>query len=97
MFELGAAWAESIYTCPLRSRGASYTDIPGPIFDLAPARLWVDSDCHQLLRDLELELVLTRRRDTQGQISDKITAVVRASMAPTKEAASWKDAKEQTC
>ena len=86
MFELGAAWAERIYTCPLLSRGASYADIPGPIFDLSPARLWVDSDSHQLLRDLETEVELKRRRDTQGQVSDKITALVRASTAPAREA-----------
>ena len=79
MFELGAAWAERIYTCPLLSRGAGYGDIPGPIFDLSPARLWIESDGHQLLRDLETEVSLTRRRDTQGLIAEKISTLVRLS------------------
>lgn len=59
MFELGAAWSQRIYTCPLLSRGAEYNHIPGPIFDLAPARLWIESDCYQLIDNLEAELGLS--------------------------------------
>lgn len=81
MFELGAAWSQHIYTCPLLSKGAEYQHIPGPIFDLAPARLWEASDCHQLLGNLEAELSLTRNRDTQGAVSDKITALTKAAAA----------------
>ena len=81
MFELGAAWAQRIYTCPLLSRGAGYTDIPGPIFDLSPARLWVEADGHQLLRDLEAEVDLARRKDMQGLVAEKIATLVRISAA----------------
>jgi TIR domain len=79
MFELGAAWAQRVYTCPLLSKGAEYQHIPGPIFDLAPARLWDPSDCYQLLGNLETELNLTRSKDTQGAVSDKITALTKAA------------------
>jgi len=83
MFELGAAWAEQIYTCPLLSRGALYTDIPGPIHDLAPARLWEVSDNHQLLQNLRAELNLKRRTGNDGQVSNKIAALV-AAATPSK-------------
>ena len=79
MFELGAAWSQRIYTCPLLSRGAEFGHIPGPIFDLAPARLWEASDCHQLLDNLEAELDLGRSRDTQGAVSERITALTKAA------------------
>jgi hypothetical protein len=81
MFELGAAWSQQIYTCPLLSKGAEYQHIPGPIFDLAPARLWEASDCHQLLANLEAELGLTRSKDAQGAVSDKITALTKVAAA----------------
>jgi hypothetical protein len=81
MFELGAAWAQRIYTCPLLSKGAEYQHIPGPIFDLAPARLWEASDCHQLLGNLEAELSLSRNKETQGAVSDKITALTKVAAA----------------
>lgn len=79
MFELGAAWSQRIYTCPLLSKGAEHNDIPGPIFDLAPARLWRASDCHQLLDNLDAELHLSRRKDTQGAVSDRISALTEAA------------------
>lgn len=81
MFELGAAWAQRIYTCPLLSRGAGYGDIPGPIFDLSPARLWIESDGHQLLQDLEAEVDIPRRHDAQGQTAEKIRALARIATA----------------
>jgi hypothetical protein len=81
MFELGAAWAQRIYTCPLLSKGAEYQHIPGPIFDLAPARLWETSDCHQLLGNLEAELNLSPNKDTQGAVSEKITALTKVAAA----------------
>jgi hypothetical protein len=81
MFELGAAWAQHIYTCPLLSKGAEYQHIPGPIFDLAPARLWETSDCHQLLDNLEAELSLTRQKEAQGAVSEKITALTKLAAA----------------
>jgi len=83
MFELGAAWSQRVYTCPLLSTGAGYGDIPGPIFDLAPARLWVESDCHQLVQDLGAEIDLPRRHDTQGQISEKVRTLAQVASAAT--------------
>jgi hypothetical protein len=83
MFELGAAWAQRIYTVPLLSKGAGYGDIPGPIFDLSPARLWVEADGYQLIQDLEAEVDLKRRNDAQGQVSEKIGALVLTATAST--------------
>lgn len=83
MFELGAAWSQRIYTCPLLSKGAEYKHIPGPIFDLAPARLWESSDCHQLLDNLEAEVGLNRSKDTQGAVSDKIKSLTSAATVAT--------------
>jgi hypothetical protein len=79
MFELGAAWSQRIYTCPLLATGADYNHIPGPIFDLAPARLWESSDCHQLLDNLGSELGLVRSRDTQGAVSERIAALTKSA------------------
>ena len=75
MFELGAAWAQRIYTCPLLSKGAEFSHIPGPIFDLAPARLWETNDCHQLLENLQVELDLEWKSEGRGAVSDEITAL----------------------
>jgi hypothetical protein len=88
MFELGAAWAQRIYTVPLLSQGAGFTDIPGPIFDLSPARLWMDADCHQLVQDLAAEVALKRRDDAQGQLSEKIGALARLAGQAASDAPS---------
>ncbi len=79
MFELGAAWGQRIYTCPLLSRKAGFEHIPGPIFDLTPAKQWIPVDCHQLISDLASELELTRRMGNEGEVSDGVQALVRAS------------------
>jgi TIR domain len=81
MFELGAAWSQRIYTCPLLARGAGYNHIPGPIFDLAPARLWQSSDCHQLLDNLSAELGFTRNKDMQGSLSEKVESLTKVAQA----------------
>lgn len=83
MFELGAAWSQHTYTCPLLSKGAEYQHIPGPIFDLAPARLWEESDCYQLLDNLAAELNLIRNKDAQGAISEEIKNLTKVA-AETK-------------
>lgn len=77
MFELGAAWSQRIYTCPLLSKGAEYGHIPGPIFDLAPARLWQSGDCNQLLDNLKEELALTVKPGVGGAVSDRVAALNR--------------------
>jgi len=82
MFELGAAWGQRIYTCPMLTGGADLQHIPAPIFDLAPAKLWVGADCHQLLGDLANELGLERRGDNQGEVANKVEALVAAARGP---------------
>ena len=72
MFELGAAWAHRTYTVPLLSRGAGIDHIPGPIFDLAPGRIWIEPDCHQLITDLANELSLERRANVDAEVSERI-------------------------
>jgi predicted nucleotide-binding protein len=79
MFELGAAWAQRVYTCPLLSGGASFEHIPGPIYDLAPAKLWVASDCHQLVSNLASEIGLQRRSGNEGEISDRVQKLTLAA------------------
>lgn len=81
MFELGSAWAQRIYTCPLLSGGANFQHIPGPIYDLAPARLWISSDCHQLIGDLTSEIGLKRRARNEGEVSDKVQKLISAASA----------------
>lgn len=72
MFELGAAWAQGTYTCPLLCREADFAHIPGPIYDLAPARLSEPSDCYQLLVDLESELGLESIKTHSADLQVKI-------------------------
>lgn len=72
MFELGAAWAQGTYTCPLLCKDANVTHIPGPIFDLAPAKLSVMSDCYQLLENLKVELNLEVNDIHSGELQKSI-------------------------
>ena len=81
MFELGAAWGQRIYTCPLLSKGAMNNHIPAPIFDLSPARLWIDAEVYQLLGDLEKEIGMTRRDGVQGMVSERVAELTRAASA----------------
>lgn len=76
MFELGAAWAQRIYTCPLLSGGADFQHIPGPIYDLAPARLWISADCHQLIGDLASVTGLKRQIGNEGEVSNKVQELI---------------------
>lgn len=82
MFELGAAWAQGTYTCPLLCRDADISHIPGPIFDLAPAKLSVMSDCYQLLVDLKSELNLEERDAHSGQIQKEVEELCAISITP---------------
>ncbi|MBI1353731.1 MAG: TIR domain-containing protein [Acidobacteria bacterium] len=82
MFELGAAWGRRVYTCPLLTGGADFQHIPSPIADLAPARLWVESDCQQLVGDLATQIELRRRSNSELMTSEKIRALARAAAAP---------------
>ena len=84
MFELGAAWSQHVYTCPLLSRGAELQHIPAPIFDLAPARLHVRSDCAQLLENLASELGIPRK-EAQGATSQKIDKLVEVASLPESQ------------
>ena len=79
MFELGAAWARGTYTCPLLCREANYDHIPGPIFDLAPARLSIASDCYQLLGDLKSELNLAENDAHSAELQKQIEELCAAA------------------
>jgi hypothetical protein len=59
-FELGSAWGQQIWTCPLLVRGATLTHIPDPIRGLSPLSLSIERDCTQLLDDLARGTTLTK-------------------------------------
>ncbi|HZS06545.1 MAG TPA: TIR domain-containing protein [Blastocatellia bacterium] len=81
-FELGSAWGQRVWTCPLLARGADQSHIPDPIRGLSPLFLSKDGDCFQLLTDMEGFTSLVRRKDTDdGELWDKIHKLVEASKA----------------
>ncbi|HKQ08235.1 MAG TPA: toll/interleukin-1 receptor domain-containing protein [Blastocatellia bacterium] len=81
-FELGSAWGQQVWTCPLLARGADQSHIPDPIRDLSPLFLSKEGDCFQLLNDMEGFTMLTRRKEIDdGELSDKIHKLVEASKA----------------
>ena len=77
MFELGAAWSQKIYTCPLLAKG--HERVPGPIFDLTPARLWETADCFQLLDNLQTELKLADTTNVAGAVSRDVSELARTA------------------
>lgn len=79
-FELGAAWGLNVWTCPLLAKGADQHHIPAPIRDLSPLFLNHESDCRQLLRDMEACTTLTRLTDPdENALADSIRALVDAA------------------
>lgn len=85
MFELGSAWGQRVWTCPLLARGASYPAIPDPIKDLAPLHLSSASDCRRLLRDVggRTTLEANTRRDEERVARQIEKLVAEASKPPT--------------
>lgn len=79
-FELGAAWGQRVWTCPLLAGGADQSHIPDPIRDLSPLFLERRGDCFQLLRDMEGFTTLVRRKDMDETVlADKVDALVDAA------------------
>lgn len=90
-FELGSAWGQRVWTCPLLARGANQSHIPDPIRDLSPLFLSNHGDCFQLLGDMQDFTSLIKRKEIDnGELSDKIQKLVETA----KEAQS--DTKEES-
>jgi hypothetical protein len=78
VFELGSAWGQRVWTCPLLAGGADQSHIPDPIRDLSPLFLTNEKDCFQLLGDMEGFTTLVKKKDIDlsefsGKISELIT------------------------
>jgi hypothetical protein len=85
-FELGSAWGQRVWTCPLLARGANQGHIPDPIRDLSPLFLSKDGDCFQLLNDMEGFTSLVKRKDLDtGELADKIRKLVAAANEPQSD------------
>lgn len=79
-FELGSAWGQRVWTCPLLTRGADQGHIPHPIRDLSPLFLTHPAECRQLLMDMRSISSLKRRGTVDEAILDqKIAALVEAA------------------
>ncbi len=82
-FELGAAWGQRVWTCPLLAGGADQRHIPDPIRDLSPLFLDRRGDCFQLLKDMEGFTTLVRRKDMDETVlADKVDALAAAAARP---------------
>jgi hypothetical protein len=82
-FELGSAWGQGIWTCPLLAGGADESHIPGPIRDLSPLHLSNPRDCHQLLQDLATAKNIQRRAEVrQDDIAERVQRLVEAARPP---------------
>jgi hypothetical protein len=87
-FELGAAWGQRVWTCPLLARGADQSHIPDPIRGLSPLFLNDGPDCNQLLGDLRDHTTLVRRPDVDGaELADRVVKLVHASRQSAPSAA----------
>jgi hypothetical protein len=79
-FELGSAWGQRVWTCPLLACGADMSNIPDPIRGLSALFLSKDGDCFQLLSDMESFTSLVKRKGmNNGELSDKVRKLVEAS------------------
>lgn len=82
-FELGAAWGQKVWTCPLLARGADARHIPDPIRDLSPLLLTNAAECHQLLDDMRGFSTLRQRSDVDvGALQDQVQKLVNAAAVP---------------
>jgi hypothetical protein len=81
-FELGSAWGQRVWTCPLLACGADQGHIPDPIRGISPLFLSKPGDCFQLLKDMEGFTSLVKRKDVDdGALSDKVDRLAGASKA----------------
>jgi hypothetical protein len=82
-FELGSAWGQNVWTCPLLAGGATPAHIPDPIRGLSPLYLSKSADCRKLLSDLERSHFLEERPDADDAALDrKVSQLVQAATAP---------------
>lgn len=81
-FELGSAWGQRVWTCPLLTSGADQSHIPDPIRDLSPLFLTDAEECRQLLVDMRSISSLRQRSDVdEATLSQRIDALVAAASA----------------
>lgn len=80
-FELGAAWAHGIRTCPLLRSAADAHLIPAPIADLSPLTLDDPDDCHGLLEDID-QMELFESRAREQHVDSAITHLVKVAGEP---------------
>jgi hypothetical protein len=81
-FELGSAWGQRVWTCPLLAGGANQSHIPDPIRGISPLFLSNEGDCFQLLNDMEGFTSLVKRKDFDGgELADKVRKLVETSKA----------------
>lgn len=81
-FELGSAWGQRVWTCPLLAGGANQSHVPDPIRGISPLFLCKEGDCFQLLNDMEGFTSLVKQKDLgDGELSDKMHKLVEASKA----------------
>lgn len=74
-FELGSAWGQRVWTCPLLARGADQSHIPDPIRGLSPLFLSNGTECFQLLNDMEGFTSLVKRKELDtGELADRYTS-----------------------
>lgn len=81
-FELGSAWGQRVWTCPLLARGANESNIPDPIRGLAPLFLTRTQDCHQLLDDLAEMTSLRARSKGVSKLGPAVEALVASASVP---------------
>ena len=82
-FELGSAWGQQVWTCPLLAGGPNQGHIPDPIRRLSPLFLSKNGDCFQLLNDMEGFTSLVKRKDLNtGLLSDKVGKLVDVANKP---------------
>jgi hypothetical protein len=79
-FELGSAWGQRVWTCPLLAGGADLSNIPDPIRGLSALLLSKAGDCMQLLNDMEGFTSLVKRKDVnEKELSKKVRKLVEVS------------------
>ena len=79
MFELGASWGQNIPLFSLLAKGATSADIPSPISDRHFLKLADESECQQLISDLQRVAGLRSSKGFQARIAKKISNLVQRS------------------
>ena len=81
-FELGSAWGQKVWTCPLLAAGADQSHIPDPIRGLSPLFLTDRRECHQLLDDMKgFTSLKERNHEGYTKLDDRVLTLVEAASA----------------